>query len=134
MTDHDHALMLFGMSMKDFQALCGMIDSAQFADEVFGFHAQQAVEKALKAWLSEKNLEYPQTHDLGLLLSLLKESGEKVGGLELLVEYNSFAVQYRYEAMDLSEEPALDRKAIVESVRALTWKVSKIIKPRASGP
>ncbi|WP_372703813.1 hypothetical protein [Candidatus Accumulibacter contiguus] len=29
-----------------------MIDNPLFADEIFGFHAQQAIEKALKAWLA----------------------------------------------------------------------------------
>jgi HEPN domain-containing protein len=32
-----------------------MADSPLFADEIFGFHTQQAVEKALKAWLSARD-------------------------------------------------------------------------------
>jgi hypothetical protein len=37
------------MAGKALQALQGMIDVHTFANEIFGFHAQQAVEKALKA-------------------------------------------------------------------------------------
>jgi HEPN domain-containing protein len=40
------------MATKDLRALQGMLDNKTFADEVFGFHAQQIVEKSLKAWLS----------------------------------------------------------------------------------
>lgn len=40
------------MAEKDHTALQGMLDTQIFADEIFGFHAQQAAEKALKAWLS----------------------------------------------------------------------------------
>lgn len=40
------------MASKDLAALRGMIDASLFADEIFGFHAQQAVEKSLKAWIT----------------------------------------------------------------------------------
>ena len=40
---------------------------------ILGFHAQQAVEKAIKAWISLKGVEYPLTHNLALLFSLLQE-------------------------------------------------------------
>jgi hypothetical protein len=33
------------MARKDFAALRGMLGSPLFADEFFGFHAQQAIEK-----------------------------------------------------------------------------------------
>lgn len=49
------AIILFGShaaGTKDLRALQGMSDPDVFADEVFGFHAQQAAEKALKAWLA----------------------------------------------------------------------------------
>ena len=35
------------------------------------FHAQQCIEKYLKAWLQEMNIPAPRTHDLGELLSLI---------------------------------------------------------------
>jgi HEPN domain-containing protein len=41
------------------------------ADDVVGFHAQQAVEKALKAVVAIRGLEIPLSHDVVLLLRLL---------------------------------------------------------------
>jgi HEPN domain-containing protein len=35
------------------------------SDHVVGFHAQQAVEKAIKAVLVSRELEIPLTHDIG---------------------------------------------------------------------
>ena len=40
-----------------------------------GFHAQQAVEKALKAVLAGHGLEHPLTHNLAMLLAKLAEEG-----------------------------------------------------------
>lgn len=51
-------------------------DPAQ-ADHVVGFHAQQAVEKSIKAVLASREVELPMTHDLGYLVTLC-------GGLEPL--------------------------------------------------
>ena len=46
--DREHARALLEMARKDARALSGMQDREVFADEIFGFHAQQAVGKALK--------------------------------------------------------------------------------------
>ncbi|NIR50348.1 HEPN domain-containing protein [candidate division KSB1 bacterium] len=37
--------------------------SKMFDDEIFGFHAQQAVEKVVKAWPNLLGIVYPRTHD-----------------------------------------------------------------------
>ena len=40
------------LAQRDVRAVRGMVDDAvAFSDEIFGFHAQQAVEKSAKAWL-----------------------------------------------------------------------------------
>jgi len=43
------------------------------ADETIGFHAQQAVEKCLKAVLILHEIEFRKTHNLDELVDLLKE-------------------------------------------------------------
>ncbi len=105
------------MAIKDLRALEGMPDRETFADEIFGFHAQQAVEKAIKGWLSLIGKRYPQTHDLEELLALLEETGEVVPhSFKCLVELSDFAVQLRYESYEY-DEAELDREAITRDVR-----------------
>ena len=61
------------------------------------FHAQQAAEKFLKAYLSLLQVEFPKTHDLDKLIELLpekqKEPLEKIDELTWLSKY---AVMVRY--------------------------------------
>jgi HEPN domain-containing protein len=44
-------------------------------DEAVGFHAQQAIEKWLKAVMALHGLEEVRIHDLGRLLELLRDAG-----------------------------------------------------------
>jgi HEPN domain-containing protein len=60
-------------------------------DEIFGFDAQQSVEKSLKAWLAYLGKEYPLTHDISALLDLLRSNGQDVEGYWDFVEYNLYA-------------------------------------------
>jgi hypothetical protein len=49
------------LARRDLRAVQGMLDNREmFPDEIFGFHAQQAVEKAAKAWLDGRGVEYPK--------------------------------------------------------------------------
>jgi HEPN domain-containing protein len=67
------------------------------------FHAQQAVEKFLKAVLVWHQVEFPKTHDIGRLTDLLKtvDSGlaDRVREASALTPY---AIEARYPS-DLSE-------------------------------
>lgn len=77
-SDRDEAYILLLAARKDWRALSGMRDETIFADEIFGFHAQQAVEKTLKAWLALCGVAYPRTHDISLLLSVLRMQEQDV--------------------------------------------------------
>lgn len=116
MPDRNHAAMMLAMAAKDFQALKAMGDESSFAEEIFGFHAQQAVEKTLKAWLSCKDLSYPKIHDLEEIVGLLEDGGESFPRQFLpLLELSDFAVLFRYEVFDFFEE-RLDRPAIIKQI------------------
>ena len=45
------ALALVAIARRDLKAAQGMTDPTAFHEAVWGFQVQQAVEKALKAWL-----------------------------------------------------------------------------------
>jgi len=122
MGDHESGRRLVLMAQKDFQAMTGMGHVEVFSDEVFGFHAQQAVEKSLKAWLVLNGKEYPLTHSLRVLMAELTQTGEDMEPLMDLVELNAYAVQYRYDSIEPDEVP-LDRAEMVKKVGALVNKV-----------
>lgn len=125
-SDRDHALQLLEMATRDHTALSHMLNAIDFPEEVFGFHAQQSIEKALKAWIAVRHLAYPKTHDLGVLVRILAEAGTEVGSFEGLEEYTIYAVQYRYESYDEAEEK-LNRKAVIAETEALLQHVRQVI-------
>jgi len=114
----EHAQRLRRKAATDEQAMMILIADNSSGDEVVGFHAQQAVEKLLKAALSQQQVAYKKTHDLVQLLNLLESSG--IAAPPEVTEcrrLGPYAVFFRYE--DISDEgaPALDRTWVVESVR-----------------
>lgn len=127
MVDFEHARAMLRMAHKDFNALTGMLDNALFADEIFGFHLQQAVEKALKAWLCTHGIAYPPTHDLARLLSLLEKTGTDVEQFWPLVQFTIFAVQARYEEGLANLDEPLERVIEIENVRVLLAAVEKLV-------
>lgn len=67
------AVMLSNAACEDakaFRALCGLPD---ISDAIVGFHAQQSVEKALKAVLSSSGVVFRRTHDIAELLDLITD-------------------------------------------------------------
>jgi HEPN domain-containing protein len=127
MSDLEHARLMLHSARKDLRALAGMGDKERFADEIFGFHAQQAVEKSLKAWSSSAGIEYPKIHDLEELFALLDDKGQTVPErLKPLVDLTYFAVQFRYEAFeDAGSE--LERPEVLGQVRELVEYVEGLI-------
>jgi HEPN domain-containing protein len=128
MSGVEHAREMLVLAQRDLKALQGMLDADIFADEIFGFHAQQAVEKALKAWLTLVGVEYPRTHDLEELLELLEEHAEPI--LEAfydLVDLTDFAVQFRYRIFE-DAEGRLNRGAMIRQVNDLVVHVERLVR------
>lgn len=122
----DHARTLHRMAGKDLKALKAMTNADLFENEIFGFHAQQAVEKSLKAWIAALGGTFGFTHDLRMLLLTLRELGCEIEPLRELIRLNVFAVQFRYEpAESLSDD--IDRLAFIARVEALYDQVDKVL-------
>lgn len=128
MSDQEHAESILEAAQRDLRALRAMDDAIAFSDEIVGFHAQQAVEKALKAWLAYLGVPFPKTHDIQRLIDLLRENGIPTEGMESFVDLNAFAVQYRYETLYDNEEP-VDRLALTERIESLVRQVALAIQP-----
>ena len=85
-----------------------------------GFHAQQAAEKFLKAFLVWHQIEFPKTHDLSQLLQLIalreKSLSESLQGILVLTVYG---VDTRYPAdlPDLTEDEASQAVDLARQVK-----------------
>jgi len=98
MTPAEDARLLLRLVERHLGSLRGTLDRAVFADEDWGFLAQQTLEKALKALLVIHNQEPPRSHSLQRLLQELEACGESVQLAPELLELDDFAVLARYDA------------------------------------
>lgn len=116
----DLARVLLDRADDDIRLVRRVVDDADIADAIVGFHAQQAVEKAIKAVLAAREIEYAKTHALGYLIGLIESNAIDAPPAVLdASELSPWAVDFRYETDD---EPALDRQAtlaLIEEIR--TW-------------
>lgn len=127
MPDREHARLLLDIALRDLTTIEAMASSTAFPDEVFGFHAQQACEKALKAWLTLLDCDYPRIHDLDELLSLVQDRSPDIGSrYSSLTELTPFAVQFRYDVLDTGMS-GIDRPVIVREVKQLVDHVSGLV-------
>jgi HEPN domain-containing protein len=131
MSDIKAAQQLIARSVVDLVALEELVDNHKVVDEIYGFLAQQAVEKALKARLALLGFQFPITHNLTHLVSMLEDVGVKVEESGKLSFLTPFAVQYRYEGPDFDD--SLDRKSILRKVRAIVSGVRKLVEEDAGG-
>lgn len=129
MNDLEHARELLEMARADLNALKGMTDSdsAFFSNEIFGFHAQQAAEKSMKARLASLGVEYPKRHDLMVFINLLSDAGEDVTGLSELVDLNPFGVQYCYESLPDDDE-IIDRMDLLGKIEGLFTRIENLLR------
>ena len=92
------------------------------------FHAQQAAEKSLKALLTHLGIDFPYTHNIGLLVSLLPSDMQSVSALSEAVILTPFAVLTRYPGrmdpvtQDQYAEAVQTASAVVDWVSAFIMK------------
>jgi HEPN domain-containing protein len=95
-----------------------MLPIDEVADVLVCFHAQQAVEKALKAVLAARGVEFPFIHDISGLAKLCSEAGAPLpgdlDGADLLTPY---AAGLRYDD---------DTVQAVERETASRWATSAV--------
>lgn len=126
----EHARLLIQKASEDQYVLERLIGDEDAPDAVIGFHAQQAVEKLLKAVLTSHSIRYGRRHDLAHLVDLLEEHGIPMPpGAEGLSGLTPYAVELRYDEPPLTaEEPErLDREWALGCVRQVrTWAESML--------
>ena len=91
MSPAEDALLLLAIVRRHLRGLRVSLEPA-YPDEDWGFTAQQALEKLLKAWIVLADRQPPKRHDLADLAGL---AGQPLD--PLLLELQVFAVEARYE-------------------------------------
>lgn len=87
------------------------------------FHTQQCVEKYLKAFLTFKRIDFPKTHDVGELLSLISESARPQLVVEEQRRLTAYATVTRYPG-DYEPIPL----AVARSAVAIARRVRKAVR------
>ncbi len=94
----EYAETLLRLADADLYACRVLADADDLADGAVGFHAQQAVEKALKAAIVLAEAELPRTHDLEQLREQVEAAGaqlpSELAGVDWLTPW---AVALRYD-------------------------------------
>jgi HEPN domain-containing protein len=120
MAEHSVARLLLESARQDEKAVTVLSRTPDIGDAIVGFHAQQAVEKAIKAVLSSAEIAFRRTHDIAELLDILTDSGlPPPPQAEILDELNPYAVEARYGLIAIS---GLDRQKIsITIAQVLAW-------------
>lgn len=109
-------------------------DHAEILREQVCFHAQQAAEKALKAVLHDRMIEFPLIHDIEALLDIAEKAG-----LQLLPEFaeagflTPFAVESRYPGYgeEITETDVQEAIRLAEEI--VSWAASLVPSPPERG-
>lgn len=84
------------------------------------FHAQQCVEKYLKAWLAARRIPIPRVHDLDELLGLLPVQEQPELAPALIEDLTRYATTGRYPgSQPPSREDAREALTAARQIRAL---------------
>jgi HEPN domain-containing protein len=104
----EEASILARKAEADAVAMRTLAGNSEISDDIVGFHAEQAVEKWLKAVIGNSGVAFEYTHDLRHLVELVKTAvGEFPFDLGEVIALTEYAVPLRYDEL-LDTEP-LDR-------------------------
>jgi len=120
------AALLARKAQEDATAVRQFGANPEIADGIIGFHAQQAVEKWLKAVMAQRSIPQARIHDIGRLLQLLRDGGASLPeDADRLDELTIYAVPLRYD--DLLDAEPLDREDTVRLVEEIeAWAVGEL--------
>lgn len=117
-TGRDLAEQLLRRAADDEAAARAMLPLESVTNAIVGFHAQQAVEKSLKAVLAARDVEFPFIHDIGGLADLCEEAGASLPGeMDEVDRLTPYAAGLRYDD---------DQPSIVGRETALSWAAAAV--------
>ncbi len=113
----EEALCLLKLADRDWEILDVLKGAERVHLSGVAFHAQQLVEKSLKAVLAARDLPFDRSHDLIRLAKILEDSGLSLPvSLDDLGKLNPYAVVFRYDDSDIE---IITREQAVELARMI---------------
>jgi HEPN domain-containing protein len=113
----DEARLFLRLANDDRDAFHVLKTTPHIKLRVLCFHAQQAVEKSLKAVMLLQEIPFRKTHDLNLLANLIAESGLSLPrSPEDLTNLNPHAVTFRYDDIEIDTLTREEAEAMMESI------------------
>ena len=116
----EEARRLQRLALRDRGTFDLLLPLPQATMAAIGFHAQQALEKTLKAVCTLRSIEVRRTHDLAALAQSLVDDGVTLPiSVDEFRTLNPFAVEYRYDDEITSTLTREDLNNLVTKV--LNW-------------
>jgi HEPN domain-containing protein len=127
-TAAQRAAELLQRAADDEAAASAMLNVGSVTDAIVGFHAQQGVEKSMKAVLGANGVEFPFTHNIAQLATLCTNAGHPLpDDLRDVDRLTPYAAAARYGAKD---PELVDRETALRWVTAaIAWARSIIEEP-----
>ena len=107
-----------------------LTENPRSSQELIGFTAQQALENALKGWISALDADYHNTHDLADLMAIVRQhpAENDTSAGERLAWLTEYAVRYRYAGAEAVMD---DRFALLaataETVEAILARIRVLV-------
>ncbi|HVD86058.1 MAG TPA: HEPN domain-containing protein [Solirubrobacterales bacterium] len=100
---------------EDATAVREFAGNPEIGDSIIGFHAQQAVEKWLKAVTAASGVRHSAIHDIDRLIEIVEAIGIRVPlDRDRLAVLTQYAVPFRYD--ELLDAESLERELLVALV------------------
>lgn len=121
----DFAARLLRKAGEDLAAVQALLDNESISDDVIGFHAQQAVEKAMKSVLVVHGVAFRRAHDLSYLLQVAEDGDVEVPEHVAATRWlTPWAAEFRYDEHEIA---GFSRDESLQSAeRAIAWAQSVI--------
>lgn len=113
---------------EDIKAGKILLESGDYPSAVVCFHAQQAVEKYLKAFLTEKGIEFRRTHDLLILLDeYCLALDDEFDNLRIqLNDLTDYAIEVRYPGGELPPTYTEAANAMVAAIEVRQFVLNRL--------
>lgn len=129
---YEEALEWFGRAERDLTAARKLLRLAEPLTDIVVFHAHQAAEKALKAFLVRNRTPFSRTHELPALLAECRRLNKDFNRLKAAADtLNPYATRFRYPQLGMPLAPPLEEaRAAVDLARDVFVFVQHRIDPQ----